>query len=210
MLGLKPQPPKENSRGLRWHSALVEAEFVLAPGGAAPPLQLKNQRSPPEVELRGRSCARRGDRTDMGRSSAAPLQDRGGGATGNGVVGSACDWGARDANWVDYFGGISGLGRLRGGGEDVCESGASDWDGYACVCGGVVFGGRGEYVFRRDARGVCVSGGVTDFSCDFFSAGDCGCGGSEVVAVKRADRGVRHLLSSAAEAALVRSRLCRG
>jgi hypothetical protein len=82
--------------------------------------------------------------------------------------------------------------------------------GYACVCGGVVFGGRGEYVFRRDARGVCVSGGVTDFSCDFFSAGDCGCGGSEVVAVKRADRGVRHLISSAAEAALVRSRLCRG
>jgi hypothetical protein len=122
----------------------------------------------------------------------------------SGVVGSAFREGASNADCGDYFGGISGLGDFCGGGEDVWESVAGDWNGDSCVCRWVVSGGGREYVFWRGAGGICVLGGVADIFGDFPGAGDCGGGGLEVVALEEKK------LSSAAEVTLLRVELCQG
>jgi hypothetical protein len=74
-----------------------------------------------------------------------------------GVVGSACKQGVSDANSGDYPGGVSGLGLVRWGGEDVYKSVASDWDGDDCFFARVVSCGGGEYVFWSGAGWIWVS-----------------------------------------------------
>jgi hypothetical protein len=116
----------------------------------------------------------------------------------DGVVGSAGGGGEIHADCVDYFGRTRSLGDFCCGGEGFSESVAGDRDGYDCVCGWVVFGGGGEYVFWSGASWVCVSGGVADIFGDLAGAGDCGGGGVEMATVGE------EKLSSAAEAAFSR------